>query len=320
MDRPMMTRFVPAEGAQPFGYSDTLVLMGSCFATSIGEKLLQDQFQVIVNPFGIVYNPLTMALQLDLLMDEDLSRLPPLYFDGELYHAPLHHGVFSHPDESTTLDRIERAWNEGRTALHRAKVLILTWGHTDVYVDKQSGTPVANCHKRPANHFELRTAALPALMAQWERALQKIKAFNPDLRVILTVSPVRYLKRGMTANTRSKATLHLLADHLGQLGAYYFPAFEILHDELRDYRFYDQDLIHPSPLAVDIIYEHFMHSWHMPGERPLRERIRRLNQLCRHRSLHPGTPSDLKMQQSRREQIAAFRQSYPAYPWMFDHE
>lgn len=317
MNQAFTTPCVPTPATEPFRFSDPLLLMGSCFAQAMGDQLREDQFRVLINPFGIVYNPVTMAVQLELLMGSDSSRLPEPYFDGELHHSLLHHGSFSSPDRVEMLKRIDEHFRRGQEALRQARMLILTWGHTDVFYEKDSNLPVANCHKRPSDHFHQEVATLDQLLPIWRACIQKLKKFNANLIILLTVSPVRYLRRGFTANTRSKATLHLLAQHLEQDGVHYFPAFEILTDELRDYRFYAGDLIHPSELAEATIYERFLESWHVPDERDLVKQIRSLHNLLHHRSLHPGSPSDVRFKEKRIEALKAFRKAHPDYPWMF---
>lgn len=273
-----------------------------------------------VNPFGIVYNPHTIAVQIDRLIQNTRLHESDLYFDGEMYHSPWHHGVFSDTNPERLVANANQTLERARQALFDASHLILTWGHTDLYLEKTSQIPVANCHKRPAHHFEKTTLELPQLIDQYDRLLEDLRQFNPNLKIICTVSPVRYLKDGMVKNTRSKATLHLLAEHLEGQGVAYFPAFEMMMDAFRDYRFYKVDMVHPTDQAIAWIYEEFVAGWMDKDAIPLRMEVTHINQLLNHRSLHPDTPSDRAFKEKRALAINRLREQWPALPHLFSAE
>lgn len=292
--------------------------MGSCFSTTMGALLEQDQFQVHRNPFGIVYNPLTMAHQLQRLAEGLAFTADELRSHQGRWHSPWHHGHFSGSDPERVLSQINHAFQAGRQALSQADLLILTWGHNQVFEEIQSGFPVANCHKRPGHHFRERVLPLAELQEQYDWLLPILSAFNPKLSVVLTISPVRYLRRGFIANSRSKATLHLLAAHLESRGALYFPAWEILQDEWRDYRYYADDLVHPSPLGAKLIYQHFLDTWLDPSAHALLQEIRNLTRLFAHRPLHPDDPATTQLNNQRQERLARLRSTWPQYPHLFN--
>jgi len=249
--------------------TDSRVMMiGSCFAEHVGEKLVQymGDDKVNVNPFGVLYNPVSIAQGLELLIDETFSQhLTPntqhifLGQDG-LWHSWLFTSHFSGSTreecEIKTKDAIENA----REFLKHATLLCITFGTTRCYRLKNENQNketfvVANCHKEPQRCFTEIEPTLDELQVLWGTVLQKLKAYNPTLRICFTVSPYRYKKYGFHESQIQKAKLLLLVDKLGEA---YFPSYEIMMDELRDYRFYANDMLHPSDLAVDIIAERFM--------------------------------------------------------------
>lgn len=305
-------------GRHPFNYASKIMMWGSCFSTSIYQKLAADQFQVDESPFGIVYNPLVMARQLERLLNNLNFQEHDIQLVDGLYSSPWHHGSFNHPQIETILVNINKRFTEARHALSIASHLLLTWGHTQLFTDVDTGLPVANCHKRPAADFYESNQSLQDLIPVYENLIISLRQFNPDLRIILTVSPVRYLRSGFVNNTRSKATLHLLAGHLSQWNVDYFPAYELLVDELRDYRFYADDMIHPSSEAVRFIYDRFMRSWFDPAENELLKEVRQITSLVTHRPLHPNSPGYLKHLQLTNNRLEIFRKKWSEYPFLFN--
>jgi hypothetical protein len=303
--------------ADAFGYGDELFLTGSCFSESIGRHLQEDQFKTCLNPFGIVYNPVTMAAQLRRLVQEQPLERSELVSHGGLWHSPWHHGRYSHPDPATALEGINRDLQRGAESLRRASRLILTWGQTRVFLDRTRGIPVANCHKRPAADFTVQLPDLAELIRDYRDLLGRLRRFNPGLAVWITISPVRYTGQGIAANSRSKALLHLLAEALGD-STWYFPAYEILLDELRDYRYYADDLLHPSPLAVSIIYQRFLQAALDPGALTLLEEVRRIRQAQLHRPLHPDTEAARQTARALEERLQRLRDHWPSFPHLFN--
>lgn len=293
---PALRTSIPTSPGHPrFGFGDGLVLWGSCFSQEIGALLVKDRFSVCQNPFGIVYNPLVMSRQIDRVLDGRLMEPEELFFDGELWHSPWHHGSFSAPDRDEALDRMNSHIEEARNSLMSCTHLIITWGHTQLFTERKTGLPVANCHKRPSSDFHESQLRLGHLLPPWEALWGKLHALRPDIRTILTISPVRYLRGGATAHSRSKATLHLLAESLENRGAAYFPSWEIMQDELRDYRYYAEDMIHPSPVATGIIYQRFLQAWFDTREAELLQSVREWVAMAGHRPRFPETASHQRM-------------------------
>jgi hypothetical protein len=258
--------------ARPISHADRLLLLGSCFATEVGALLRRDGFNATVNPTGTLYNPLSIAraLQFDRLTADQL-------FENQgLWRSWLHHTQFAAPDRLEALRRCNAATAEGQRAWQEATRVIVTFG--TAYVFERHGAVVANCHKMPAAQFTRRRLSVEEIVATWRPIIDA----NPLKHFIFTVSPIRHKADGLHGNQLSKATLLMAID---ALGADYFPAYEALIDDLRDYRFYAADMLHPSPVAVDYVYSLFADTYFTPATRAEALRARAASRAAGHRPL-----------------------------------
>ncbi len=260
------------------GLEDGVVTLGSCFADAIGTRLEEGGFRVERNPFGTLYNPLSVASALERIIDcREITSDDLVQHDG-LFHSWHHHGSFSRPTAQECLAACNSRIRQAHSALREARVLMLTFGTAYVFsltpgpspAGEGSGMVVANCHKLPPRHFARRRMTVEETVGRWKPLLQKLIAYNSELITILTVSPIRHMADGAHGNQVSKATLLLAVEELvsifnSQFPISYFPAYEIVLDELRDYRFYGPDLSHPSALAEDIVYERFQRATMTPA-------------------------------------------------------
>lgn len=235
-------------------------MVGSCFSDEIGEQMKQRYLQVTCNPFGTLYNPLSIAQALSIQFAEVSFQ----FHDG-LWHSMAHHGAFSRPTKEETEQAVRASIETMQKALDEAKVVIVTFGTAWVY--EMNGEIVGNCHKLPENQFTRRRLYVEEIIATWQPILERYA----DKRWIFTVSPIRHIKDGLHENQLSKATLLQAVERLStEYGIQntdrisYFPSYEILLDELRDYRFYADDLVHPSSLAVNYIWERFVDTYFSP--------------------------------------------------------
>ena len=253
--------------AWKIGYEDKILLVGSCFADSIGQMMAQRGLQVTCNPFGTLYNPVSIVQALQMI------DIPPLVEHEGLWHSMAHHGSFSRATEEDTREAVVQSIATMQHALKEANVVIVTFGTAWVYEMKDpawltgSGASpvVGNCHKLPANYFTRRRLSADEIVALWRPLIAKY----PDKHWLFTVSPIRHIKDGLHENQLSKATLlQAVEDLRTQLSAIsYFPSYEIMLDELRDYRFYAEDLVHPSPVAIQYIWERFTETYCTPQAR-----------------------------------------------------
>lgn len=261
-----------------------IMLTGSCFSEHVGEHLLHElnQGMVDVNPFGVLYNPISIAQALRLLMAEDgRAKLAEHVFLGQdnLWHSWLHTTHFSGKTKEECITKILYRYNQAKKFLKGATLLCITFGTTRCY--NHQGMVVANCHKEPQQRFIELEPTMEELIMLWREVICELKQFNPNISICLTVSPFRYRKYGFHESQVQKAKLLLLTDALKE-ECMYFPAYEIMMDELRDYRFYANDMLHPSELAVEIIFERFK-EWIFTKQ--LKE-LATLNQKAWRRSQH----------------------------------
>jgi hypothetical protein len=313
-----MTQFRTALAPSPapfgIGHAERLLLVGSCFSEHIGERLAAHKFLTRSNPFGIVYNPISMAHALERLLAADHFFEPSDLFERDgLWHSWAHHGHFSRPDPSAALAGMNADYAEAATWLRATDRLLLTFGSADVFVLRDSGQIVANNHKMPAAHFEARRLSVAEIVEATVAVLQKIKNQNTDLQIVVTVSPVRHLRGGLVENQRSKATLVLACEEIcHQLPcAHYFPAYELLLDDLRDYRFYASDMLHPSEPAVDYVWAFFEQTFFSEKTRRLNERIGKIRAAAQHRPFHAGTPQHRDFAQAQLAAIEAMLREMP---------
>lgn len=292
-----------------------LLLVGSCFTEHMGARLTAAKFPVAVNPFGIVYNPASVARSLERLWASSQPFPEAEVFENQgLWHSWDHHGHFSQPDRTTMLEGLNRAYAASAQQLRRTQRLLLTFGTADVFSLTGTGQIVANNHKMPAASFQQRRLEVDEIVRDVAVILQKIIAEQPDFQVILTVSPVRHLRAGAVENQRSKATLVLACAALCERlpFATYFPAYELLLDDLRDYRFYAADMVHPSEVAVHYIWQHFADTFFAPATQRLMARIEQVRLAARHRPFHPDSPQHRTFTQAQLAAIADLTAAYPS--------
>ena len=245
-------------------HSDKLLLLGSCFAENMGAWMQQYKFRCDINPFGILYNPYSIAEALQRLMDQRYYELADLFSAHGQWHSYMHHSSFSANTAEETLDNINQRIQH--VSIPDTDCLIMTWGTAWVYRLKENGRIVGNCHKMPEKIFQRELLTVDEIVSRWIPIIQQLRHEQPSLKIIFTVSPIRHLRDGMHENQLSKSTLLLAIRQLCLLseGCYYFPSYELMMDELRDYRFYAEDMIHPSQVAVNYIWECFCKSYFSP--------------------------------------------------------
>lgn len=257
------TKVSPLRHNGMINHSGRLLMLGSCFSDNIGDRLRQGFFNVTVNPFGTLYNPASIAAALHRLADPRPFGSADLLFHAGRYHSFMHHSSFSSVVASQALDMMNRSLAEGADALRRCSVLIITLGTSWVYELCGSGRVVSNCHKLPADHFVRRFMPADESFRLLHDAIDEVRQLNPGVSVVFTVSPIRHLADGMHGNQLSKAMLLICCDRLCRESDcnIYFPSYEIMMDDLRDYRFYAADMKHPSEVAVEYIYAVFAQSF-----------------------------------------------------------
>ena len=252
----------------PFGvdFSTGIVSLGSCFADEIGRRLQDGDFHVELNPFGALYNPASIATALRRLMEDREIGLEDLVEHEGLWHSWHHHGSFSRTTAAETLAVCNSRIHQAHHALREAQLLMVTFG--TAWVFEKDGNIVANCHKLPPQMFVRRRMTVEEIVALWRPLLSEMAAYYPELNVLFTVSPIRHLADGAHGNQLSKSTLLLAVDQLADdRKTFYFPSYEIVLDELRDYRFFDEKMTHPTSVAVNVVLERFQCATMTPAVR-----------------------------------------------------
>ncbi|MFY7731882.1 MAG: GSCFA domain-containing protein [Bacteroidia bacterium] len=301
---------------EPINISNNILSIGSCFAENIAQKLQQFQFNIMVNPNGIVFNPSSIFMQLtSYLANNKLTVSQLVQFDG-LWHSMQHHGSFSGANQQQVLDKINNSMSNAHQALLKADYLFITFGSAWVYKYEPTNEIVANNHKMDGKLFNKILLNTHYLNAEFENFYTKLKAVNPNIKILFSVSPVRYVRDGLYENNVSKAVLHQLVYNIinqHPTDCFYFSAYEIVMDELRDYRFYKADLVHPNELAIDYVWQKFINTCLTESSKQFIADFEKYILLTNHKPLHTDSLSYKKFE----EQILNLRQSLmEKYPFL----
>lgn len=292
-----------------------IALLGSCFAENIGNKLQDNKFNVHVNPFGILYNPSSIAAALHRLVTGTPFSENELRENNGLFVSMMHHGSFSRQTKEEALKAINNSLQTASVGLKEADILILTFGTAYIYMLKESGTIVSNCHKFPASMFDRKKLSVASITDSWRSTIEELREINPSLKILFTVSPVRHWKDGAHNNQLSKAALLLAIDELIHSfeGIYYFPSYEIMMDELRDYRFYAEDMIHPANAAIDYIWEVFSDTYFDEKTRQINKEWGIIHRAVGHRPFNPGTEEHKQFLRQTLLKVNELRKKYPYF-------
>lgn len=277
-------------------HGEPILLVGSCFSDNIGACLRDELFEVNVNPFGPLYNPLSIRRALEVLATRHSVKLDELFESAERWNSFLFHSRYSGltPDEAA--DTMNRQINVAAKCLENASMVIITLGTTRTFVNRKDGETVANCHKLPGNRFDVKRLSLDEVTTALRETVEIIRSVNSKASIVFTVSPLRYTEQGAHGNQIAKSTLLLAVDSIVNSQSQsqsrveegnitYFPAFEVMIDDLRDYRFYAEDMKHPTPQAVNYIYELFKDTYCDDPTKVLATECRALTRRLSHRTM-----------------------------------
>ena len=298
---------------QPIGYGEKILLTGSCFTEHIGNALRDWKFDTLQNPNGILFDPASVAASLISYIRPQRYTDSDLVYMNELWQSWQHHSIFSNVDVTECLKGINASQEKAHAFLREARWLIITLGSAFSYRLADGGGAVANCHRAPGQTFHKHLMTIEEINAALDSCLHQLFYFNPQLQVIFTVSPVRHIRDGVVDNNRSKARLiesiHHLVGKFDRL--FYFPAYELVVDVLRDYRFYDIDMVHPNYAATAYVLEKFVkHCVDEPGRR-LIEEVKKLVIARRHKPFQPSTQAHRQFLEDYRQKTAELAKLYP---------
>lgn len=279
-------------GLPPVTHSGQILLLGSCFAENMGRQLAENKFRVDINPFGILYNPLSVSAALGEILKGKVYLEEDLFFHNGLWNSPMHHGSFSASVPEDTLRNINNRLLQAHRSIQQLDWLMLTFGTAYAYEQKETGRVVSNCHKLPESTFTRRLLSVNEIVNAYTSLITTMAARNPDLKILLTVSPIRHIRDGMHANQLSKSTLLLAIERFQQQfpsHIFYFPSYEIVLDELRDYRFYADDMLHPSPMAVRYLWNRFSDAFFSAETQQIMSEVESIRRGLAHKPFHPGS-------------------------------
>ncbi len=287
-------------------YSDKILFIGSCFSEEIGNKLKELKFRILQNPNGILYDPSSICDSLFSYIDNKPFDEKNIFERNGLWHSWNHHSEFSGITKNEVLEKINQSAVTAHTFLKEAKYLVITLGTAFNYQLKANKENVANCHKVPADHFEKKLIPTDEIIAEMLRALNAIEKFNPTLRTIFTVSPVKHVKDGVVENNRSKARLIEAIQSIVEQkqNSFYFPSYELVTDILRDYRFYKKDLVHPNETAINFVFEKFIGHFIDQPSKELMEKIKKVISAINHKPFFKESISHKKFISAQLEIIA----------------
>jgi GSCFA family len=314
------TNLKPQRAPFSIDYQCSILGIGSCFIENMGAMLNARQLPFHQNPFGIVYNPLSMAGQLAAISGIDGDENIVVFTENDLiqhdnlWHSLQHHGKFSGENRDAVLENMNSSLNTGRNFFQKSNRLILTFGTANVFEWLETGAIVSNCHKIPPQYFSTQRLTVDEIVMAFRPIFEQIFSQKIDYQIILTVSPIRHVRDGFVENNRSKAVLLLACEALCTLfeRVSYFPAYEIVMDDLRDYRFYERDMIHPNPVAIEYIWQYFAETFFDEKTKNIIREVEKINAMMLHRPLHGAdTEGYQKFRANLDEKILGLQKRYP---------
>lgn len=304
---------------EPVTHRSKLLLVGSCFTENIGEKLRRYKFPVLENPNGILFNPVSVAEAITAYVENTQVTEDDLFYLNEGWHSWKHHSRFSAPQAQDAVQKINTANTQAHHYLRSANYILITLGSawtymlTDKAANARPGSVAANNHKAPSDWFDRRLMMPEEVLRVLDNMIHRLFLFNPGLRIMFTISPVRHLREGAVDNNRSKAVLiqavHHLVNKFDRL--YYFPAYELVIDDLRDYRFYAEDLVHPNYFATQYVWEKFVDACMDTDTKKLMEQLHAIHLGHKHKAFNPQSEQHKKFLRDLYERTKTLQEQYP---------
>ena len=304
--------------ANQIDYSSKILLLGSCFSENIGGKFDYFKFQNIQNPFGVIFNPVSIEKLIVRAMQNTPFSERDIFQHKEIWKCFDAHSELSSLDKNELLEDLNKELQNLRMALFTSTHIIFTFGTSWVYNNLENGEIVANCHKIPQKNFTKQLLSIEEISKSLQNIFNKISEINPNVTIINTVSPVRHIRDGFVENSLSKAHLHSAIHQIKNqrssvvnLQSYYFPSFEIMMDELRDYRFYAEDMLHPNKTAIAVIWQKFSKVWIAPETQKIQDQVASIQASLLHRPFNPKSVEHLKFSEKLQQKIASIKNLLP---------
>ena len=305
--------FTPDQLNERISYNQSILLIGSCFTENIGKRLSALKFNTLQNPNGIIYDPVSITESIVSYIDDKEYSASDLIHLNDIWHSWRHHGSFSGASQAKVLAQINDSRRTAHAFIKNCDWVFITLGSAFSYKLAEDGSPVANCHKAPAKTFHKEMLTIEQIKSTLDTCIHRLFHFNKKLKIIFTVSPVRYVRDGLVENNISKARLIEVVQHLVNKfdRLYYFPAYELVNDVLRDYRFFKEDMVHPSDQAIDFVFDAFKSACFDKDTIELSTEIERLNNALAHRPIHPESAAHAEFRQQLLTNIKGLEQRHP---------
>lgn len=293
------TQIPISKSNNPIDYNSKILSVGSCFAENMAEKFDYFKFQNETNPFGIIFNPVSIEKLFSRVCNEDVFTEKDIFFHNERWHSFEVHSDLSNANRQELLETLNKAITETNKQIKKATHIIVTFGTSWIYRNIESTEIAANCHKVPQKQFSKELLSVEVIQKSIQNTIDLIQTLNPNINFIFTISPVRHIKDGFVENQLSKShlftALHsaLNTEHL-KLNTEYFPSYEIMMDELRDYRFYKEDMLHPNQIAIDYIWKLFSENYISQESISTMQEVDEIQKSLRHRSFNPESEQHQK--------------------------
>ena len=288
-------------------YSSKILLLGSCFSENIGEKFDYFKFQNLQNPFGVIFNPASIEKLVVRAIENDLFLEDDIFQHNGIWKCFETHSELSSFEKDEFLKMLNDSLQKLREALFSSTHIIFTYGTAWVYRDIESDKIVANCHKLPQRNFKKELLSIDVISKSIQNTIEKLSTVNPNVSIIVTVSPVRHIKDGFTENTLSKSHLISAIHAVLKQRSFYFPSYEIMMDELRDYRFYAEDMLHPNQTAIEIIWQKFSKVWISSETESLQKEIASIQSGLLHKPFNPQSAEHLQFIEKLQQKISSIK-------------
>lgn len=311
------TQIPLSKSNNPIDYNSKVLSFGSCFAENMADKFDYFKFQNETNPFGIIFNPVSIEKVIERTVHENWFTEKDVFFHNERWHSFEAHSDLSNSDRQELLETLNKAISETNKQLKEATHIIITYGTSWIYRSLESDEIVANCHKVPQKQFLKELLSVETIQKNIQNTISLIQNINPNVNFIFTISPVRHIKDGFAENQLSKSHLfaavhQVLKTHNSKLITQnYFPSYEIMMDELRDYRFYTEDMLHPNPVAIDYIWHKFSENYMTAESLSLMQEVDEIQKSLRHRSFNPESEQHKKFLTKLQQKINALGEKWP---------
>jgi len=310
------TQIPISKSNNPIDYNSKVLSIGSCFAENMAEKFDYFKFQNETNPFGIIFNPVSIEKLFDRISKQEMFGEKDVFFHNERWHSYDVHSDLSNSDRQELLESLNKAITETHKQIKEATHIIITFGTSWIYRNLEKDEIVANCHKVPQKQFSKELLSAEVIQKSIQNTIEAIQTLNPNVNFIFTISPVRHIKDGFVENQLSKShlftALHgILKSEIYNLKLEYFPSYEIMMDELRDYRFYNEDMLHPNQIAIDYIWKLFSENYIAENDFSTMKEVDEIQKSLRHRSFNPESDQHQKFLSKLQQKIEALGEKQP---------